>query len=122
MNNLRNYNLELLRLFATLGVIFVHVGICWIAHFGNAATKYTNCVYSTVQQCMFGAVPIFMMITGHLLMNKEKMEYKQAFKYFKRIAILLILFGTIFAWMELFFQLQTFNLKLVFGEIKNVDR
>ena len=104
MEKKKNYNIEFLRFIATVGVIFVHVGICWISYYGNTASDIQNLTFSIVQHSCFWAVPVFMMITGSLMMNKTVLTYKNAFKYFKRIAILLVLFGTVFSCMELYFK------------------
>lgn len=111
----KDNNIEFLRFIATVGVVFVHVGICWISAFGAKASPLENFQFSTVQHCMFWAVPVFMMITGSLMMQKKEVTYRKSFKYFKRIAVLLILFGTVFSWMELYFNTHAISPKLIGG-------
>ena len=115
MEKLKDYNIEFLRFIATVGVIFVHVGICWISAFGNKASSFQCFEFATVQHSMFWAVPVFMMITGSLMMQKPKISYQKAFGYFKRMAVLLVLFGTIFACMELYFKFHTINAEIMWG-------
>ena len=116
----KDNNIEFLRFIATVGVVFVHIGICWISSFGKTASALQNFQFSTIQHCMFWAVPVFMMITGSLMMQKKEITYRTSFKYFKRIAVLLILFGTVFSWMELYFSAHEISLKLIWGGILNV--
>lgn len=116
----KDNNIEFLRFIATVGVVFVHIGICWISSFGKTASPLQNFQFSTIQHCMFWAVPVFMMITGSLMMQKKEITYRTSFKYFKRIAVLLILFGTVFSWMELYFSAHEISSKLIWGGILNV--
>ena len=120
MEKQKDYNIEFLRFIATVGVIFVHVGVCWISAFGNRASSFQRFEFVTVQHSMFWAVPVFMMITGSLMMQKPKISYQKAFGYFKRMAVLLVLFGTVFAWMELFFKFHTVNAEIIGGGILNM--
>lgn len=120
MEKQKDYNIEFLRFIATVGVIFVHVGVCWISAFGNRASCFQRFEFATVQHSMFWAVPVFMMITGSLMMQKPKISYQKAFGYFKRMAVLLVLFGTVFAWMELFFKFHTVNAEIIGGGILNM--
>lgn len=116
----KDNNIEFLRFIATVGVVFVHIGICWISAFGKTASALQNFQFSVIQHCMFWAVPVFMMITGSLMMQKKDISYCKSFKYFKRMAILLVLFGTIFSWMELYFGTHTISPKLIGGGIVNM--
>ncbi len=113
MTKHKDYNLEFLRFIATLGVIFLHVGICWISAFNDSATPMQSFTFSAVQHSMNWAVPVFMMITGALMMSKESITYKQAMKYFVRMALLLVMFGTVFAWMELVFTTHRFSIAMI---------
>ncbi len=113
MTRHKDYNLEFLRFIATIGVIFVHVGICWISANNDTATPLQRFTFSAVQHSTNWAVPVFMMITGALLMSKESITYKKAMKYFVRMGLLLILFGTVFAWMELFFTTHSFSVAMI---------
>ena len=79
-----------------------------------------NMIFSTVQHSMFWAVPVFMMITGRLMMCKIKIDYVKAFGYFKRIGLLLVLFGSVFAWMELFFTTRQLNMNILIDGINNM--
>lgn len=105
----KNSSIEIIRLLATFGVVFDHVGVCWIHYYEQTATIVDKIVYYSLVACCHWPVPVFMAITGALLLSKEKIGYVQVGKYFKKIAVLVIVFGTIFAWMELYFNTHQLN-------------
>ena len=89
-----------------------HVGVCWISAYGDTANANGLVLFKTINGLAFWPVPCFMMITGFLLLSRQPIDYNKAFCYFKRIAILLALFGTLFASMELFFKTKSLTLDL----------
>ena len=77
-------------------------------------------VYYSLVACFHWSVPVFMAITGTLLLSKKKMNYVRVWKYFKRIAIVVIIFGTIYAWMELYFNTHQVSLALLIQGFLNM--
>ena len=65
-------------------------------------------------------VPVFMMITGLLLLQKKELDYKTIWKYFKRIAIVLLLFGFVFSLMEVYFASHKISLSGIIKAFVNV--
>ena len=60
---------------------------------------------------MYWAVPVFLMITGALLLNPEKdITYKKCFLYARRILLALVLFGTTFALVMMVGSHQPINI------------
>ena len=60
---------------------------------------------------MYWAVPVFLMITGALLLNPEKdISYKKCFLYARRVLLALALFGTIFALFMMVGSHQSINI------------
>lgn len=56
------------------------------------------------------AVPVFLMITGALLLSdKRKLDYKKAFKYCKRMSIVLFVFGYLYCLLELMVSSKSFS-------------
>ena len=100
----KDNNIEFLRFIATVGVIFVHIGICWISSFGKTHLLYRISNFLQFSIVCSGQYLYLCMITGSLMMQKKEITYHTAFKYFKRIAVLLILFGTVFSWIGTLFQ------------------
>ena len=106
-------SLELLRLLATIGVIGDHVPLCTVKYFSDTATDMDKLIYFGCMMFCHWPVPVFMMITGYLMRNKKILDYPSIWKYFKRISILLLLFGFTFALMELYFNDKTFSLAML---------
>lgn len=60
---------------------------------------------------MYWAVPVFLMITGALLLNPEKnISYKKCFLYARRVLLALALFGTVFALFMMVGSRQPINI------------
>ena len=60
---------------------------------------------------MYWAVPVFLMITGALLLNPEKdIPYKKCFLYARRVFLALVLFGTVFVIVMMVGSHQTVNI------------
>lgn len=116
----KNEGIEFLRLCATIGVIVNHVGVCWISYFGSTANDNAILLFKTINGLAYWPVPIFMMISGFLLLSKKEVDYSVSFKYFKKISVLLILFGTFFALMELLFQAKYISLGIFATALKNM--
>lgn len=104
--------LEWLRVICALAVIVNHTLITAVSVYGtpNGVLPYMA-VHGTIGVVLF-AVPVFLMITGYLLLNPQKeISYKKAIgKYAYRIAMVLIIIGTAFAWMEIVFSERTVSL------------
>lgn len=120
MDKEKIFGIELLRIVATVGVVMNHLGICWISAYGDKATTSEAALFRTINGFAYWPVPIFMMVTGFLLLSKPDMDYKKVFKYFKRIAILVIVFGTLFSMMEIFFESRTISIGLFFNSVINM--
>ena len=104
--------LEYLRVLCAISVVMNHVAVVAIHYFKDNAQQTDLFVYNCFPQWSHFAVPVFLMISGYLLLNPEKtIDYKKAIgKYAKRIAIVLLLIGSIYAYMELFFASRSFSL------------
>src|SRR5699024_2388497 len=69
----------------------------------------------TVKNLMTAGVPIFLMISGALFLTPEKkITIERLLKhYVRRILLALLIFGTVFAVMELVMTERTFSLTMV---------
>lgn len=107
----RNTGIVFLRILATIGVIGDHVPLCAISQTNVDVSQSEQFVYKTMAMSNHWPVPVFMMITGYLLLQKKVLDYKSIWKYFKRIAIVLLLFGFVFSYMEVYFVSHTISLE-----------
>ena len=114
--------LEYLRVFCAITVIIDHICISAIHNFDSLATNYDRFLYNGVQHWSHFAVPVFVMITGFLLLNpqKEISLTKAIKKYAWRMVAVLLVVGTAFAWLELFFSSKRFIVSDIFVSFLNM--
>ena len=103
--------LDILRWTAIAMVVMLHVisGVSdTIAVEMNQGQKI---VYETVKNLLTAGVPIFLMISGALFLTPEKkITIERLLKhYVRRILLALLIFGTVFAVMELVMTERTFS-------------
>ena len=116
----RNSGIVFLRLLATIGVIGDHVPLCSISQTNVDVTSSEQFLYKSMAMANHWPVPVFMMITGYLLLQKNKLDYKTIWKYFKRIAIVLLLFGFAFSMVEVYFVSHAITLDRIMTAFVNV--
>ncbi|MBC2581943.1 acyltransferase [Clostridium sp. DJ247] len=111
LNNNKIIYLEFLRVFSICAVVLIHtVNSALIL---NTKTSIVDLIiYRSIYNLTCWAVPIFLMITGALLLNplKEISLGKLFNKYILRMLLILIVFGTIYAWIEIVFIERSINL------------
>lgn len=114
--------LEYLRVVCAIAVVLDHIAIAAIHIFADDATVFEKCAYNGIQHWSHFAVPVFLMISGFLLLNPNKpIDYKKSIgKYAKRMIIVLLVIGTAFAYMELFFKNRSFAVYDIGEAIYNV--
>lgn len=116
--------LEKLRCLAAFAVLFLHV-VC--TPFVMCSGSYSNTEAFLVRfsrNLMNWGVPVFVMITGSLLVcpEKELSIRKIFFKYIRRFVLAIVFFGTIFSLMELVFSEKCFNLSVLVRAVLNTAR
>ena len=122
MNN-KNYDISIMRIVATIAVIFLHT----CNTISNNASSYDLMngellFFTTGNYLMNWAVPVFMMITGALLLKRDKeISYGSCIgKYCKRIFLALVIFGIPFSILEIMMDMQSISLSLIPKSIINV--
>lgn len=107
--------LDILRIIATIGVLANHIPLAAVHIYDKTATDIDRWLVNGNVHVMHFAVPVFVMITGALLLSPEKMiDYKKILtKYVWRMVVILALVGTVFAWMEIYFQDKHFALEQI---------
>lgn len=114
--------IEYLRILAISAVILDHVAIVATSVFKNSITVNDSILYYAIINSSHFAVPVFIMITGYLLLNPEKdiTINKIIQKYVSRMIIVLFTFGGFFAWIEIIFVTRTIKISQIFTSIYNV--
>ena len=115
----RKYNIDILRIISALAIIGIHVIRCPIhnASFIEPALEGT---LNMAHRLLLWAVPVFFMISGYCLMQKQDCTYKYAFKHVRKYVAVLFTVGLFFALLELFFAQRTINLQIIRTALLNV--
>ena len=126
MDNLlasKQADISFLRIVATVGVIFLHT----CNTISNNAENYDltwmqTFVLTTGNYLMNWAVPIFLMITGALLLNEKKIiTYKDCItKYCKRMVLALFILGIPFSMLEIIMNTKQVSFSLLPQSVLNV--
>ena len=95
----RIHYLSYLRALACIAIVILHVVDAAVILYGDQIGEGTKTASLSVVYCMMWAVPAFVMVTGALLLPKEKqLTLKDIFrKYILRIVIALLAFSLIFS-------------------------
>ena len=107
--------LDVLRWSATAMVVMLHVVSGVTAILSAEMTSDQRAVYYTAKALMTAGVPVFLMISGALLLNPEKQisVRKILTHYVRRILLALLVFGTVFAVIELYVTEKNFSLEII---------
>lgn len=83
--------LSFCRIISTLGVILIHTASVAITNFSGTDYSQINLLYG-LKLSSFWSVPIFLMITGYLLSQKDEFSIQDTKKCFARLFFVFILF------------------------------
>ncbi len=113
-------DISLLRIIATLAVILLHT--CSTLADNPERFQMTEIQALTlisIRDAMRWCVPVFFMITGILLLNKEKTITPEMCvkKYAFRMVLVLLVFGIPFAMMQNFMETKQFSLELLTSSV-----
>lgn len=119
--NTKRVDISILRIMATLAVIFLHTNNTILNNTQNYQLSSGNKFLMSVNiSIMNWAVPMFLIITGALLLNKEIQMNLMVSKYIKRIVIALFLFGIPYAIMELYMDTRQLSADMIIKSIVKV--
>ena len=97
--------IEWLRIICAFAVIGIHITMTQpnnysVQEIGKSNYSILTCIYTLIQW----AVPVFLMISGNLLLHSNKITFSYVKKMTIRMGTVLILFGSAFALMEQVFE------------------
>lgn len=118
MNNIvstKNEQIEYLRAAAICAVVLVHTVNSGLIYSGENPNPLVYSFFNGVRDWAYWGVPVFLMITGMLLLNPEKdITISKIYrKYIFRMICVLAIFGTGFSLMELLLKEHTLNISMV---------
>lgn len=112
--------IDYMRVFATICVIMSHI-ITNTYSYNKIEHTYIYIIFDIILNYSLVAVPIFLMITGYLLLDdRKKITLKKCFKYIYRVLIVLLFFGTIFNCVETIFDTKSFSFENFMIAFKDV--
>jgi len=105
--------IEWLRVFAAFAVVGIHITMTQpnnfsVAEIGKSNYMLLTSVYAMVQW----AVPVFLMITGNLLLHSNTLSWEKVRRMIGRMSLVLLIFGCSFALMEQVFVKKTISLEM----------
>ena len=111
MSSHRIIYLEVLRIIATIAVLVNHIPLVAIHLYDDSVGDNGKFIINGIVHIVHFAVPVFVMITGALLLDKDRpISWRKAWNYTWRMIVILGTVGVVFAWMEIFFEERHFNL------------
>lgn len=116
----RNNSMDILRVIACMAVVIIHVST---APVGSAAAPVSGGILKNLELIhilMQWSVPVFFMITGFCMMQKEICTYSYCFSKVLKYAATLFTVGLFYALLEGVFTEKTINLKIIFNAFKSV--
>lgn len=116
-------HISLLRIVATIAVVFLHTNSTLtdnreLFQLTENQFLFHLCAY----RMLYWAVPVFLMITGALLLKKDKtISYDICIKkYCKRILLALFIFGVPFSIMMIFMEIKQVSPLMILQAVMNV--
>lgn len=100
--------IDWLRIISAIAVIGIHITMTQpnnysVQEIGKSNYTILTCVYTLIQW----AVPVFLMISGNLLLHSNKLAFTKVKKMSLRMGAVLLLFGSAFALLEQVFERKT---------------
>lgn len=116
-------DISMLRIVSTLAVVMIHTCNTItnnLETFNPTSLQYKTLV--TFNSLFNWSVPMFFMLTGVLLLRRDKViDYKDCIcKYAKRIMLSLFIFGVPFAWLEIFTETRVISPYYIFDGVARV--
>lgn len=123
MNNERIFYFEWARAFGALAVVLLHLFSCQMDNMDVEAIGAVRAIVYSDIQILFSrwAVPIFIMITGALLLNpSKKLTYRKIGSYIIRMLCVLLTFGFTYCLIESYIHEQVINPHMFFSSLLNL--
>lgn len=110
--------IDMLRIISMMGVIIMHVVGNTINTFNLGGSPKE--VFYIISKIFYFSIPLFVMISGMLFLDKD-IDIKNLFnKYIKRIVLVILLFGSIFSGLEIFFDTHCITIDYIPKIINNI--
>ena len=97
------WSFSYLRSAACIAIIIIHTVYCALLMYGSGLSQTQTIATWAVNNCMMWAVPVFVMVTGALLLDTGRtLTYRKLFgRYIARILGALVFFGVLFCVLDM---------------------
>lgn len=116
----RKYSIDLLRIISCLAVIGIHVISGPMTNYSGVLDTSLVTILEKTHVLLNWAVPVFFMITGYCILNKEEYTYRHCLKHVRKFVLILATVGFIFALLEEVFDVRAFNISVIAAAVRNV--
>ena len=121
--NVRNNKFTYLRAIACVAIVLLHTLFTAVGLYGYTVENPADLLsYRIVIDNLMWAVPCFLMVTGALLLNRNKeISYDKLFKkYILRILLAIVVFGAVFAIIDTFYGQEPASLSVFLNQMKEI--
>ena len=110
--------LDILRIIGMVCVIMMHI-------VGNTINTYhlagnAQVIYSTIALLCYFSIPLFIMLSGMYFLNKDIDFSLMLKKYCRRILLIILIFGSAFSFLELYFDTRVISIDYIPKTLKNI--
>jgi Uncharacterized protein conserved in bacteria len=118
----RNNRLSYIRAAACIGIVFLHAYTMCSMVFDDRLSGVNRILINLVPYLMMWAVPCFVMVTGALLLDKNRdVSIKKVLtKYIPRVLIVLVLFSIIFRLLDIWMNKEAFSISFIGTALKKM--
>lgn len=118
MNKKRICYIDWLRIISALAVIGIHITMTQpnnysVQEIGKSNYGILTCIYTLIQW----AVPVFLMISGNLLLHSNNMTVAKIKRMIVRMGTVLLLFGSVFALLEQVFERKSLEIGMLTNSV-----
>jgi len=119
MQEKRIESLSYLRVFATFAIILLHTLFTASSIYGSEIGFSNNLILIILVNCSMWAVPLFLMVTGSLLLQRnKKITFAKVFKtYVFRILLALTIFAFIYNIFDVITNKENFSISIIINTI-----
>ncbi len=101
----RILKVEQLRILAMMAVVVNHMNICALNQFDYSNAMVSAYISEFLHSAACIGVPVFFLISGYLMLDdKYEVTLKKLGRQILRYCLVIVIYGTIFAWIELVFN------------------
>ena len=110
--------LDILRIIGMVCVIMMHV-------IGNTINTFhlagnAQVIYNTIAMLCYFSIPLFIMLSGMYFLNKDIDFSLMLKKYCKRILLIILIFGSIFSFLEIYYNTRSINIDYILKILQNI--